>query len=171
MQQASPLRELTCHMRSHSVTCHPAEVTFQPLPQRDARLSWSKHCSRVAQPLLKASYRSGCGDKHKRPRWDSNLCPHTSVAPANHWPLRPRHVQSQRKQNNVCGQDHALEVKAKAIRPTQRPWFWHHLVCRRKLGHGELQSHAAPWMTERCCHLANSTTKRHVLPERRYYKL
>ena len=30
---ASPLRELTCHMRSHSVTCHPAEVTFPPLPQ------------------------------------------------------------------------------------------------------------------------------------------
>ena len=29
----SPLRELTCHMRSHSVTCHPAEVTFPPLPQ------------------------------------------------------------------------------------------------------------------------------------------
>jgi len=37
-------------MESHSVTCHPAEVTFQPLPQpklllnlatrRDARLSW-----------------------------------------------------------------------------------------------------------------------------------
>ena len=30
---ATLLRELTCHMRSHSVTCHPAEVTFPPLPQ------------------------------------------------------------------------------------------------------------------------------------------
>ena len=30
---ATPLRELTCHMKSHSVTCHPAEVTFPPLPQ------------------------------------------------------------------------------------------------------------------------------------------
>ena len=29
----SPLRELTCHMGSHSVTCHPAVVTFPPLPQ------------------------------------------------------------------------------------------------------------------------------------------
>ena len=29
----SLLRELTCHMGSHSVTCHPAEVTFPPLPQ------------------------------------------------------------------------------------------------------------------------------------------
>jgi len=26
---ATPLLELTCHMGSHSVTCHPAEVTFQ----------------------------------------------------------------------------------------------------------------------------------------------
>jgi len=25
--------ELTCHTGSHSVTCHPAEVTLQPLPQ------------------------------------------------------------------------------------------------------------------------------------------
>ena len=30
---ATPLRELTCHMGSHSVTCHPAEVTFPPLTQ------------------------------------------------------------------------------------------------------------------------------------------
>ena len=30
---ATPLRELTCHMGSHSATCHPAEVTFPPLPQ------------------------------------------------------------------------------------------------------------------------------------------
>jgi len=28
-----PSLELTCHMGSHSVTCYPAEVTFQPLPQ------------------------------------------------------------------------------------------------------------------------------------------
>jgi len=30
---ATPLRELTYHMGSHSVTCHPTEVTFPPLPQ------------------------------------------------------------------------------------------------------------------------------------------
>ena len=30
---ATPLRELTCHMGSHSVTCHPAEMEFPPLPQ------------------------------------------------------------------------------------------------------------------------------------------
>ena len=29
----SPLRELTYHMGSHSVTCHSAEVAFPPLPQ------------------------------------------------------------------------------------------------------------------------------------------
>jgi len=27
------LRELTCHIGSLNVTCHPAEVTFLPLPQ------------------------------------------------------------------------------------------------------------------------------------------
>ena len=32
--QPKPLRELTFHMISHGVTrCHPAEVTFPPLPQ------------------------------------------------------------------------------------------------------------------------------------------
>jgi len=28
----TPLREISCHMGSHSVTCHLAAVTFQPLP-------------------------------------------------------------------------------------------------------------------------------------------
>jgi len=32
-QHDLPLRELTCHTRSHSVTCHPAEVILPPLPQ------------------------------------------------------------------------------------------------------------------------------------------
>jgi len=30
---ATPLQELTCHMGPHSVTCHPAEVTFPLLPR------------------------------------------------------------------------------------------------------------------------------------------
>jgi len=30
---AMSLRELTSHIGSHSITCHPAEVTFLPLPQ------------------------------------------------------------------------------------------------------------------------------------------
>ena len=33
---ASPLRELTCHMGSHGVTCHPAEVAFPPLHPAEA---------------------------------------------------------------------------------------------------------------------------------------
>ena len=33
---ATPLRELTCHTGSHSVTCHPAEVAFPPLPPAEA---------------------------------------------------------------------------------------------------------------------------------------
>ena len=38
---ATPLRELTCHVGSHSVTCHPAEVTFPPLPQPKLVLDWA----------------------------------------------------------------------------------------------------------------------------------
>ena len=33
LQLASPLRELTCHIGSHGVTCHPTEVTSPPLPK------------------------------------------------------------------------------------------------------------------------------------------
>jgi len=29
----APLRELTCHMGSHSITCRPVDVTFPPLRQ------------------------------------------------------------------------------------------------------------------------------------------
>ena len=57
---ATLLRKLTCHMGSHSVTCHPAEVTFPPLPsrswysikrpRRDARLSRPSVC--VLQPVV-----------------------------------------------------------------------------------------------------------------------
>jgi len=32
MYIATPLQELTCHMGSDSVTCHPADVTFSPSP-------------------------------------------------------------------------------------------------------------------------------------------
>ena len=37
---ATPLRELTCHMKSHSVTCHPAEVTFPPCNCRPSGKLW-----------------------------------------------------------------------------------------------------------------------------------
>ena len=32
LQLASPLREVTYKMASHSVICHPADVTFSPVP-------------------------------------------------------------------------------------------------------------------------------------------
>ena len=38
---SSPLQELTCHMGSHSVTCHPTEVTFLPLPPAEAGTRFS----------------------------------------------------------------------------------------------------------------------------------
>jgi len=52
MEIITPLREITCNMGSHSVTCHPAAMTFPPLPQtklvlnlatpegRKAELTW-----------------------------------------------------------------------------------------------------------------------------------
>jgi len=40
---------------------------------RDARLSWSRHWGKGAQPVPKTAYHSGIRDKHSRPRWDSNL--------------------------------------------------------------------------------------------------
>jgi len=35
------LRVLTCHIGSHSVTCHPTEMTFPPLPQPKLVLDWA----------------------------------------------------------------------------------------------------------------------------------
>ena len=46
---ASPLRELTCHMGSNSVTCHPAEVMIPPLPPAEANLV---HWLIIASPTL-----------------------------------------------------------------------------------------------------------------------
>jgi len=37
----TPLREITYHMGSHSVTGHPAEVTFPPLPPAEAGTRFS----------------------------------------------------------------------------------------------------------------------------------
>jgi len=45
---ATPLRELTCHIGSHSVTCHPAEETFPPTVLLvDASISTDVNCSRI----------------------------------------------------------------------------------------------------------------------------
>ena len=46
-------------------------------PTDSGRLSRPKRCSKGAQPVPKAAYRSGSRDKHNRPRQDSNLSPLT----------------------------------------------------------------------------------------------
>jgi len=33
--------EITCHIGSHSATCHPAAVTFPPLPSAEADTQFS----------------------------------------------------------------------------------------------------------------------------------
>ena len=52
-------------------------------------MSRRRHCSKGAQPVPKAVYRSGCHDKHNRPRYDSNLGPVTPQSNA-HAPLTTR---------------------------------------------------------------------------------
>jgi len=59
-------------------------------PKMGGRLSRPRHCSKGAQPVPKAVYRSSCHDKHNRPRYDSNLgrfTPQLDTLTAR--PLRP----------------------------------------------------------------------------------
>ena len=63
---ATLLWKLTCHKGSHSVTCHPAEVTFPPLPQPKlvlesatpegckAELTYAMTCATVMQARLQS---------------------------------------------------------------------------------------------------------------------
>jgi len=46
---ATPLWERICHVGSHSVTCHPAEVTFPPLPQ--PKLVLVNSCTHWHEPV------------------------------------------------------------------------------------------------------------------------
>jgi len=62
-------------------------------PTKGGRLSWPKHCSKGAQPVLKTVYRSSCRDKHNCQRRDSNLGPLTSQSDAlTTRPLRPASI-------------------------------------------------------------------------------
>ena len=53
-------------------------------PADGEKLSRPKHCTRGAQPVPKAVYRSGCRNKHNRPRCDSNPGP---LRPLSHCDL------------------------------------------------------------------------------------
>ena len=60
-------------------------------PTEGRRLSWPRHCSKGAQSVPKAVYRSVCRDKHNRRRWDLNLGPLTPQSDAlTTRPLRTR---------------------------------------------------------------------------------
>ena len=65
------------------------------LPSHEGgRLSRPRHYSKGAQPIPKAVYRSGCRDKHNRPRCDSNLGPLAPQSDAlTARPLRPEQAQ------------------------------------------------------------------------------
>ena len=62
-------------------------------PTEGRRLSRPRHCSKGAQPVPKAVYRSGCRDKHNRRQWDLNLGPFTPQSDVlTTRPLRPAKV-------------------------------------------------------------------------------
>jgi len=53
-------------------------------PTEGGRLSRPRHCSKGAQPVPKAVYRSGCRDKHNRPVWFEPGSSHTAVGRTNY---------------------------------------------------------------------------------------
>jgi len=62
-------------------------------PTKGGRLSRPKHCSKGAQPVPKAVYRSSCRDKHNCRRRDSNLGPLTPKSDTlTTRPLRPADI-------------------------------------------------------------------------------
>ena len=66
------------HIQHRNCYYYSARKLILILPShKGGRLSRPKHCSKGAQPVPKAVYRSGCRDKHNRPRCDSNLGPLT----------------------------------------------------------------------------------------------
>ena len=79
----SALWEITCHeMRSHSVTCHQAAVTFPPIPSR----SWYWI---------------------KRPRRDARLRPWVVVISPDSLPAKDGHLL---QKNNRAGNCHGREL-------------------------------------------------------------
>jgi len=72
-----------------TITQHVSWYSFYR-PTEGGKLSRPGHCSKGAQPVPKAVYRSGCRDKHDRPRRDLNLGPLTPESDAlTTRPLRP----------------------------------------------------------------------------------
>jgi len=77
----SLLRELTCHMGLHSVTCHATEVTFPPLPQPKlvldlatpegckAELTQAAACKLSCSRTASAGVTKGGVRGGKRPGW------------------------------------------------------------------------------------------------------
>jgi len=79
----------TIHHR-HSYYYSARKLILIYRPTEGGRLSRPRHCSENAQPVPKAAYRSGCRDKHNRPRCGSNLGPLTPQSDAlTTRPLRP----------------------------------------------------------------------------------
>jgi len=75
--QKSSLWQVDIHYRHCHCYCFSAHIVSHSFyrPAEGERLSRPRHCSKGAQPVPKAVYRSGCRDKHNRPQCNSNLGP------------------------------------------------------------------------------------------------
>jgi len=75
--QKSSLWQVDIHYRHCHCYCFSAHIVSHSFyrPTEGERLSRPRHCSKGAQPVPKAVYRSGCRDKHNRPQCNSNLGP------------------------------------------------------------------------------------------------
>jgi len=67
------------HRHCYYYSAHNLILIYRPTK---GRLSWPKHCSKSAQPVLKTVYRSSCRIKHNCQRRDSNLGPLTPQSDA-----------------------------------------------------------------------------------------
>jgi len=63
----APLQVLACYMRSHSVTCHPAEVTFPPLPKPLIRFSDPRGMQGWIDLVGLVTYRGGIPTRRRSP--------------------------------------------------------------------------------------------------------
>ena len=89
---------------SHFIITQPKGWYSFYYPTEGRRLSRPRHCSKGAQPLPKAVYRSGCRDKHNHPRWDLNPGPFTPQSDAlTTRPLRPA-INQNKYNKDVTGE-------------------------------------------------------------------
>jgi len=101
------------------IITHPISWYSLYRPMKGKRLSRPGHCSKGAQPVRKAVYRSGCRDKHNRPWRDSNLGPLTPQSDALTTRLLAELQHRTKRPIMWCKSTHSL---ARELRGLQAAW-------------------------------------------------